>query len=285
MKFEEKLIRLRKKNALSQEELAEKLNVTRQTISKWELGQTKPDSEKLMEIAKIFNVSTDELLNESESNFNTVKKNQNTDNGKRNTIIVIILVAILAVVAVWVGTALFGGKVANDVKKDEGKIVDKVFNVFNEAFDKGKELYIENENKFKEQEEESKKKYEEEQNKILEELNKQMKQSEEQRKKYQEEYNNQIKQHEDIYKKGEHNSKYEMSTGVQSSFVANNVLNNVIKDNSSGSKKITVKYNNESYTESGDIASLTSRLLKEQYLITYGYDEDGFINEVIIADV
>ena len=43
MKFYEKLIILRKKALLSQEELAEKLDVTRQTISKWELGQSKPD--------------------------------------------------------------------------------------------------------------------------------------------------------------------------------------------------------------------------------------------------
>ena len=47
MKFYEKLIILRKKDLLSQEELAEKLDVTRQTISKWELGQSKPDIDKL----------------------------------------------------------------------------------------------------------------------------------------------------------------------------------------------------------------------------------------------
>ena len=49
MKFEEKLIKLRKEKLLSQEELGEKLDVTRQTISKWELGQSKPDMEKLKE--------------------------------------------------------------------------------------------------------------------------------------------------------------------------------------------------------------------------------------------
>ena len=44
MKLEEKIIKLRKRNAWSQEELAEKLDVTRQTVSKWELGQTTPDA-------------------------------------------------------------------------------------------------------------------------------------------------------------------------------------------------------------------------------------------------
>ena len=53
MKFEQKLMNLRKQKSMSQEELAEKLNVTRQTISKWELGQSKPDMDKLLEISKL----------------------------------------------------------------------------------------------------------------------------------------------------------------------------------------------------------------------------------------
>ena len=70
MKFNEKLIELRKKEGLSQEELGYKLNVTRQTVSKWELGQTTPEMEKLVEMSKIFNVSVDELINESEEAVN-----------------------------------------------------------------------------------------------------------------------------------------------------------------------------------------------------------------------
>ena len=66
MKFNEKLIALRKKEGLSQEELGFKLNVTRQTVSKWELGQTTPEMDKLIEIGKTFNISVDELINESE---------------------------------------------------------------------------------------------------------------------------------------------------------------------------------------------------------------------------
>ena len=62
MKFNEKLIELRKKEGLSQEELGYKLNVTRQTISKWELGQTTPEMEKLSEISNIFGISVDNLI-------------------------------------------------------------------------------------------------------------------------------------------------------------------------------------------------------------------------------
>ena len=61
MKFNEKLIELRKKNGFSQEELGAKLNVARQTVSKWELGETTPEMDKLIELSKIFEISIDEL--------------------------------------------------------------------------------------------------------------------------------------------------------------------------------------------------------------------------------
>ena len=64
MKFNEKLINLRKQKGLSQEELGYKLNVTRQTVSKWELGETTPEMSKLVEMSKIFGVGLDELTNE-----------------------------------------------------------------------------------------------------------------------------------------------------------------------------------------------------------------------------
>ena len=53
---------LRKKNNLTQEQLAEKLNVTRQTISKWECNETSPSIEDASKLANIFNVSLDELV-------------------------------------------------------------------------------------------------------------------------------------------------------------------------------------------------------------------------------
>ena len=62
MTFKEKLIKLRKANALSQEELAEKIDVSRQSISKWELGDAIPDSDKIVALSNLFGVSTDYLL-------------------------------------------------------------------------------------------------------------------------------------------------------------------------------------------------------------------------------
>lgn len=66
MKFSDKLQKLRKENNITQEGLADKLNVSRQAVSKWESGTGYPDTEKLIQLSKIFNVTMDELVNEEE---------------------------------------------------------------------------------------------------------------------------------------------------------------------------------------------------------------------------
>lgn len=58
----DKLIRLRKKNGWSQEDLAEKMDVSRQAVSKWESAQTLPDLEKILQLSILFGVTTDYLL-------------------------------------------------------------------------------------------------------------------------------------------------------------------------------------------------------------------------------
>ncbi len=64
MTLQEKLYQLRKRNGLSQEELAAQLEVSRQAVSKWEQGVSQPDLTKLTQLADIFHVSTDSLLRE-----------------------------------------------------------------------------------------------------------------------------------------------------------------------------------------------------------------------------
>ncbi|GGG75928.1 helix-turn-helix domain-containing protein [Paenibacillus radicis (ex Gao et al. 2016)] len=68
MAFSEKLFRLRKEKGYSQEALAEKLSTTRQAVSKWENGQGFPETEKLLMIGNLFEVSIDYLLKETEEN-------------------------------------------------------------------------------------------------------------------------------------------------------------------------------------------------------------------------
>lgn len=62
----DKLVVLRKKNGYSQLELADQLQVSRQTISNWELGQGAPSLDKALEIARIFNIRLDDLAEEVE---------------------------------------------------------------------------------------------------------------------------------------------------------------------------------------------------------------------------
>lgn len=61
MTFSEQLIQLRKQKGLSQEALGNQINVSRQTISKWELGETAPDMDKLVALSHVFDVSLDTL--------------------------------------------------------------------------------------------------------------------------------------------------------------------------------------------------------------------------------
>ena len=66
MTFAEKLVRLRKREGLSQEALAEALGVSRQAVSRWEKGTALPDAAKLLPCARLFRVSVDWLLDEGQ---------------------------------------------------------------------------------------------------------------------------------------------------------------------------------------------------------------------------
>lgn len=87
MSFNEKLQMLRKKNNLSQEELANMLDVTRQSVSKWESGITYPEMDKLLSLCKIFKCSLEELTNDDIKEIGLAnKKKLNFDNFIDNTL-------------------------------------------------------------------------------------------------------------------------------------------------------------------------------------------------------
>ena len=67
MEIGNKIHQLRKISGMTQEQLSEKLNVSRQTISKWESGNTSPDLESIVKVSKIFHVSLDDLLTEGDA--------------------------------------------------------------------------------------------------------------------------------------------------------------------------------------------------------------------------
>ena len=64
MKLSDKLIELRKEKGWSQEEFAEKLDVSRQAVSRWENETAQPDAQNILRISKLFNVTSDYLLND-----------------------------------------------------------------------------------------------------------------------------------------------------------------------------------------------------------------------------
>lgn len=87
MTFNEKLIFLRKQKNWSQEQLGEQINVSRQTISKWELGDTTPEMEKLILLSDIFDLSIDKLVGH-EPYENTPASTDVKDSSNSNTTVI-----------------------------------------------------------------------------------------------------------------------------------------------------------------------------------------------------
>jgi transcriptional regulator with XRE-family HTH domain len=96
MEVGNKIYELRKNAKLSQEQLAEKINVTRQTISNWELGQTVPDIIQATEISKIFNITLDELVDNNVKDI-LVEKISNTEKTANKTLKTIKILCIIMI--------------------------------------------------------------------------------------------------------------------------------------------------------------------------------------------
>lgn len=125
MKFNEKLIMLRKQHNLSQEQVAEKLGVARQTISKWELGETTPEMYKLIIMSELYNITLDELMKE-ENEGKVVNDPNNTNSQKlagmtikilKGIGIFILIVAILYVFLMIIGFVAFNKVETNSDSK------------------------------------------------------------------------------------------------------------------------------------------------------------------------
>ncbi len=80
MNLSENLKKIRKDNNLSQEDLAEKLGVSRQSVSKWEQGLAYPEMDKVLEICKLFNLNIDDLLNQDIKEVEKTKQSKSTVN-------------------------------------------------------------------------------------------------------------------------------------------------------------------------------------------------------------
>lgn len=121
MEIGNNIVNLRKKSGLSQEELAEKVGVARQTISKWELGETSPDLKQAKELSKIFKVSLDELADNDIKEI-LVEKTTNTEKlaGLILKLIKFIIIFIIVVPIILVGARIISN---NIYEKNAGRLM------------------------------------------------------------------------------------------------------------------------------------------------------------------
>lgn len=257
MSFSEKLIKLRKQHGFSQEELGYKLNVTRQTVSKWELGQTVPEMNKLISLSQIYGISLDELTNEDKLNVdNTTKKddikieNENKNKTKDKDLRKILIPLIIALVVIALILEIY--KISNfrTVNKAAGEILTT-----------SKEIDKESSSIFMSF-----------MNFIKEIVSGQIEEQKEENKQ------NEIKQY---------NSKFDIYSGKQYGNFLDNLLENVINNNKTQKEHIiTVKYNQKETNIPEEIKKIKSQLEKlDEYEVTLDYDDNGYVNKVTIEFV
>ena len=122
MEIGNKIQELRKKKGISQEELAEKIGVARQTISKWELGETSPDLKQAKELSKIFKISLDELTNNDIKEV-LIEKTSNTEK-LAGLILKLIKFFVIFIVVVFILLITASILFRNVRRKNSGRLMD-----------------------------------------------------------------------------------------------------------------------------------------------------------------
>lgn len=100
MSIGEKIYNLRKKNNLSQEDLAGVLNVSRQTISKWETGESLPDFDKIVPLCDYFKIRTDDLLKGTLEEIEEIEREDETEQKRKKAFVICSCIAILTLIIV-----------------------------------------------------------------------------------------------------------------------------------------------------------------------------------------
>lgn len=104
MSIGEKIYDLRKKKNMSQEDLANVVNVSRQTVSKWETGESNPDFDKIVPLCAFFEITTDELLKGSSNNISIIKEpKKNLSLTISSCILIFWIMAILIIILEEIG--------------------------------------------------------------------------------------------------------------------------------------------------------------------------------------
>lgn len=122
MEIGNKIQELRKKKGISQEELAEKIGVARQTISKWELGETSPDLKQAKALSKIFKISLDELTNNDIKEV-LIEKTSNTEK-LAGLILKLIKFFVIFIIVVFILLITASILFRNVRRKNSGRLMD-----------------------------------------------------------------------------------------------------------------------------------------------------------------
>ncbi len=119
MNLGEKIVKIRKDNKMSQDDLAEVLNVTRQTISNWENSKNYPDIETLIQLSDKFHISLDVLLKGDKKMV--YKMDKKMKNGKKFKIVTIILILLLFFISIF-------GIFAYQMKREKARKEEQKYN-------------------------------------------------------------------------------------------------------------------------------------------------------------
>ena len=129
MTLAEKLYNLRRKQGLSQEALAEKLDCSRQVISKWENGTTTPDAEMLQKYSDLFCVSIDYLVKEDISEPTSVQPTEKNSQNRKLLGIVGLVISLLgcASLIVFGAISVFSSEAADKIAQSSMIVIDGTF--------------------------------------------------------------------------------------------------------------------------------------------------------------
>lgn len=124
MNLGEKILELRKKKGFSQEELGDRIGVTRQTISNWELGETSPNPEQLKLLSKELNVSIDELLDNDVKDV-LVEKVSNTEKLSKLILKILKVFMYLVIAVIILYFVLIIGRIISKNTKNRGREIEE----------------------------------------------------------------------------------------------------------------------------------------------------------------
>ena len=141
MEIGKKIVKYRRKNKLSQEQLAEKIGVTRQTISNWELNTTKPDVTQIKNIAKVLNTSIDDLLdNNGDGVKNKINNIENELKKNNRNLKLLILPVYFIILSISLGALIYWSTKRDFTEVFEGygmyacTLYDEIFKDYSDTY-------------------------------------------------------------------------------------------------------------------------------------------------------